>query len=357
MKDVAEHFNTDEFRWVAGIHRNTDNPHVHLLIHRGYVDRESRRAKQLTAFQRNLRFSWSSGPNGERINNPGVLRLSFEKHLDRNIEMVRVNRGKAEQKLREDRLVLGRAMLAEDAAERLKEMRDSAIELGDRRRYKIVDGRGHSRWLSEHYLQLKAEALADRTLARLSPGWFPDVRRQMQEEAFAAEIEQYQPAIQEIRELRRADLDWADAKWQQALRASRPLVWSAATIRVKYETAEMTEPTPELTRQELNRLQDRAISIGDAERFRMLETIRVDLAAERGQPVRTDEEIGRLRAHIFVSRSALIVEQEASRGFEETKHLSRWAIGEETKRGGGGIELSLAEVERELAWQKGHRSN
>src|SRR5262245_14268763 len=32
--------NVDELRWVAGIHRNTDNPHIHLLIHRDSIDRE-----------------------------------------------------------------------------------------------------------------------------------------------------------------------------------------------------------------------------------------------------------------------------------------------------------------------------
>ena len=338
-------------RWVAGIHRNTDNPHIHLLIHRGYVDRGSRRAKQLTTFQRDLRISWSNEPNGERNPHPGLLSLAFEKHLDRNIERVKAEREKTEQKLREDREVLGRAMLAEDAAERLKEMRDAAITLGERRRYKIVDGRGHSRWLSENDLGLKAEAKADRAMARLSPGWLPDVRRQMRNEAIAEEMAQYQPAIQQIREMRQADLDWAEVKWQQARQASRPLLTKAAATRAEYEAAGKAAPAPELTREELNRLQGRAVAIGDAERFRMLEAIRVNLATEKGQPVRTSEEARRLRAQLFVSRSALMVEQEASRGFEETKHLRRWTIGEPIKRSGGGIEFSLTEVERELVWQ------
>jgi type VI protein secretion system component VasK len=85
------------------------------------VDRGSRRAKQLTTFQRDLRISWSNEPNGERNPPPGLLSLAFERHLDRSIERVRTDREKAEQKPREDRKVLGRAMLAEAAAERLKE--------------------------------------------------------------------------------------------------------------------------------------------------------------------------------------------------------------------------------------------
>ncbi len=273
------------------------------------------------------------------------------KLFERNIERVKADQEKAEQKLRVDRQILGRAMLAEDTAERLREMRDLTIALGDRRRYKIVDGRNHSRWLSEHDLRLKAKAAADRTLARLSPGWFPDVRRQMREEAFAAEMARYQPTIREIRELRRADLDWAEAKWQQALRASRPLHWKATSIRSEYESAGVAAPTPELTCEELNRLQDRAVAINGAQRFRMMEKLRVDLAAERSWPTRTKGEIGRLQAQLFVSQSGLIVEQEASRRFEEMKHLRRWAIGTQTEKDGGRNEVSLAEVERALAWQ------
>ncbi|MGH9839049.1 MAG: hypothetical protein ACREEM_09715 [Blastocatellia bacterium] len=354
MKDVTDHFNADKLRWVAGIHRNTGNLHLHLLIHRDYVDRQTRRVKQLTAFQRDLRISWSSGPNGERITNPGVLSLAFEKHLERNIEKVRVDREKTEQKLREDSQVLGRAMLAEGAVERLKEMRDSAITLGDRRRYKIVDARGHSRWLSEHDLRLRAEAAADRTLARLSPGWLPDVKRRIRDDAFAEEMKRYEPVIQEIRQFRNADLEWAEMKWQQAMGVSRPLHWKVAAIQQEYESAGTAVPTPALTRDEMNRLQDRALNLGDAGRFRKLEEIRGSLAAEKRQPSRTDKEVGRLRAQLFVSQSSLAVEQKTLREFEETKHFRRWPLGKQERIEnpfGNRTDRSLTEIERALAWE------
>ncbi len=351
MNDVADHFNTDGFRWVAGIHRNTDNPHIHLLIHRSYVDRASGRIKQLTAFQRDLRFSWSSGSNGERVNHPGVLSLAFERHMERYIELVKVGQERTEQKLREDRQILGRAMMAEDAADRLSEVRNAAIELGDQRRYKLVDGQGHGRWLSEHDLRLKAGVRAHQSMTRLSPGWFPNVRRKMQKEVFSEEMARYQPAIREIRELRRAELDWMEAKWLKAVRAYHPLLQRAAEIEVEYQNSGMEKPTPELTREELNRLQNRAVVTGNPARFRNLEAIRRQLAMEQGRPTRSDGEIGRLRAQLFVNQSALLVEREALRGFEEMKHLRRWVIGGQNERNGGQIEVSLAEVDRELAWQ------
>jgi hypothetical protein len=354
MKDMGDLLNADELRWVAGIHRNTDNPHVHLLIHRDYVDREAKREKRLAALQRELRLSWSSAPDGERITNPGALSQAFEKHLERNIERAREDRERADRKLRGDRLTLGRAMLAEDAVERLEEMRDTAIAMGEHRRYKIVDAQGRSRWLSEHDLRSRAEARADPALARLTPGWNPEVRRQLRSEAYSQEIKRYGPIIRKIRGMRGADLEWAEVKLQRSSEAARPLIENAKAIRREYESAGQVIPAPILSRAELAGLQDRAVLLGDAKRFRRLEEIRVSLAAEKGSPTRTESEIGRLRAQLFVVRSSLIAEQQALLGFEETKHLRRWLVDRNTEREqkpGSRIDNSLVAIEKALAWE------
>ncbi|GEM_PF-860803 len=354
VKDMADLFNADELRWVAGIHRNTDNPHVHLLIHRDYVDRETKREKRLTALQRELRLSWSNAPDGERVTNPGALSQAFEKHLERNIERAQEDREKADQKLRGDRLTLGRAMLAEEAVERLEEMRDAAIAMGEHRRYKIVDAQGRSRWLSEHDLRLRAEASADQAMARLTPDWNQEVRRQLRSEAYGQEVKRYGPIIRKIREKRGADLEWAEAKLQRSSEAARPLIENAKAIRREYESAGRAIPAPILSRAELAGLQDRAVQLGDAERFRKLEEIRASLAAEKGSPNRTEGEIGRLRAQLFVARSSLIAEQQALLSFEETKHLRQWLVDRTMERGqtlGSRTDNSLVAIEKALAWE------
>jgi len=63
MKRMADDLNAKDLRWVAGIHRNTDNPHVHLLIHRDYSDRETSRTKRL----KTLRKRCASVGNGRRM--------------------------------------------------------------------------------------------------------------------------------------------------------------------------------------------------------------------------------------------------------------------------------------------------
>jgi hypothetical protein len=354
MKDIGDLFNADELRWAAGIHRNTDNPHVHLLIHRDYVDRETRRIKRLSALQRELRLSWSSAPDGERVTNPGALSQAIEKHLERNIERAREDRERADRKLRGDRLTLGRAMLAEDAVERLEEMRDTAIAMGEHRRYKIVDAQGRSRWLSEHDLRLRAEARADQAMARLTPGWNPEVRRQLRSESYGQEIKRYGPIIRKIREMRGAELEWAEVKLQRSSEAARPLIENAKAIRREYESAGLAIPTPILSRAELAGLQDRAVLLGDAERFKRLEEIRSSLVAEKGSPTRIEGEVGRLRAQLFVARSSLIAEQQALLSFEETKHLRQWLVDRTMERGqtpGSRTDNSLVAIEKALAWE------
>ena len=86
MKEMAADLNTDELRWVAGIHRNTDNPHVHLLIHRDYAGRETSRTKRLKTLPKEMRVSWERAEHGSRITNPGSLSRTFETFLETRIE-------------------------------------------------------------------------------------------------------------------------------------------------------------------------------------------------------------------------------------------------------------------------------
>lgn len=352
MKEMADFFNTNDLRWVAGVHRNTDNPHVHLLVHRDYVERETRRPKRLNALHRDWRLSWSSTPNGERVHKPGTLSLTFGKHLERHIELARGAREKSGQKLNTERLILGKAMVTKDNIERWQEAYEAALTYGERRCYKVVDARGQSRWLSERDLRSRAEAKADWVTAKVAQDWKPEARKELRSEVFAQEIESYKPILKKIRELRGADLEWIGLKLRQLADASRPLRDQAKVISQAYQKTGSVIPTPLLTQAELARMQERTVSTGDTENLRKLEEIRVRLAAEKGAPTRSNGEIGRLQAQLFVTRSSLLVEQQALSGFEKAKHLRRWTIDDGEKRGPLSAERasrSLAEIDKALA--------
>lgn len=86
VRGMATSLSAEGLRWVAGIHRNTDNPHVHLLIHRDFFDRETGRKKRLENLPKEMRVSWTRATDGSRIVNPGALSRAFESLLEHDLK-------------------------------------------------------------------------------------------------------------------------------------------------------------------------------------------------------------------------------------------------------------------------------
>jgi hypothetical protein len=366
LKEMADALNAEKLRWVAGIHRNTDNPHVHLLIHRDYVDRQTGRAKRLDTLPKEMRVSWEKAPDGTRIINPGLFSQTFEQHLDQNIRQFTNDQRRKLQEERAERVTLGQAIVAADRIEQLQESLRAADAFGEWRRYRVVDALGRSRLVSEFDLLQRANALGRQMTAQVKFKLPAEVREQMRHEAAAQEFGKSDGVIKKIRLARFADLNALEMKLQQAISASRPAISESVAIKEKYESAGLIIPTPILSRADLAQLQNRAISLGDAEKLKTLEEIRITLAAEKGEPTRLDSETGRLRAQRFVARSRLMVEQQTAARFEETKHLRQWSLGNNERQSKDslvGIESALAFASdqakfigaRSLHWNDDHR--
>jgi len=344
LKEMADALNAEKLRWVAGLHRNTDNPHVHLLIHRDYVDRQTGHVKRLNTLPKEMRVSWEKAPDGTRIINPGLFSQTFEKHLDQNIKQFTNEQQRKSQEERAERVTLGQAMVAADRIEQLQESLRAAVAFGEWRRYQVVDEQGRSRLVSEFDLRQRADAIGRQITAQVKFNLPAETRAQMRHEAAAQEIGRYGGVIKKIRVARRADLGAIEMKLQQAISASRPAISESVAIREKYETAGLTVPTPILSRADLAQLQNRAIFLVDVEKLKKLEEVRITLATEKGEPARLDPETRRLRAQLFVARSHLIVEQQTAARFEETKHIRQWAVNNNehhTKESLAGIESAL----------------
>ena len=366
LKEMTDALNAEKLRWVAGIHRNTDNPHVHLLIHRDYVDRQTGSAKRLDTLPKEMRVSWKKALDGKRIINPGLFSQTFEKYLDQNIRQFTDDQQRKSQEERAERVTLGQAMVAADRIEQLQESLRAADAFGEWRRYRIADAQGRSRLISEFDLRKKADAIGRQVTAQVKFKLPAEVRTQMQHEAAAQEISKSGGVIKKIRVARFADLNALEMKLQQAISASLPAISESVAIKEKYESAGLIIPTPILSRADLAQLQNRAISFGDAEKLNRLEKIRIALAAEKGESARLPLETGRLRAQRFVARSRLMVEQQTAARFEETKHLRQWSAGNDerqTKDSLAGIESALVAASdqakfvgaRSLHWNDDHR--
>lgn len=360
MKEMAADLNASELRWVAGIHRNTDNPHIHLLIHRDYSDRETGQTKRLKTLPKEMRVSWERAEDSSRITDPGSLSRTFETFLEertekaRQIEKTRAEIAPAEVgKVHEERLLLGRAMVAEEKIERLTRQRDDALQFGAKFRYEFTNGQGRCRGFSERDIHQRGQVKAYQVMSDLPAIPTPGERGQLRTEIVASELARNEELLAKHRKTRSADLANIELKLNGALEASRHLIEKAATIRAPYEESGRPAPIPILPRVKLAELQDRAIERGDAERVRRLEEIRIALAAETGSPIRTENEVARLGAQLFVAQSSLAAEQEAAKRFEESKHLVRWDLPKDSPgedRREEPARKSLAEIDRALVW-------
>jgi len=363
MQEMAEAAAAKKLIWVAGIHRNTAHPHLHLVIHRDYLSRATGELKQLRRLPREMLPGREKGTDGQEQTRPGKISQSFESALDRAIERARLEalaRDEHKQKTapasalrsqagdREDSLALGRAMVAEDRIEWLAGMRAGAIRFGELRRYEVIDARGSRRMLSIADLRRRAEAKANETIwrnptrARLSP----EERQLARQNLVENELARRATTLERIEQVRAATLSQINHRLLGAERRAAPLLAAGGEVKAKYQKAGKYLPAPIIARADLSRMQERAIAGGQVGKVRELERIRHALAAENQAPARTPQEAGRLGARLLLAQSELALAQERAGRFEETKHWQRWAVSERETR-----KFSLAEVERAISWE------
>ncbi|MGE0133446.1 MAG: relaxase MobL [Blastocatellales bacterium] len=89
VSQIADELRADNLRWVAGIHRNTDHPHIHLLIYRTYLDRATGRETRLTRIPEEMLARRVNDETGAGKIVPGSFSLAFETALDRAQERAR----------------------------------------------------------------------------------------------------------------------------------------------------------------------------------------------------------------------------------------------------------------------------
>lgn len=363
MQEMAEAAGAKKLIWVAGIHRNTAHPHLHLVIQRAYLSRATGELKRLRRLPREMLPGRERGVDGREQTRSGKIGQSFENALDRAIERARLEapaRGETNQKTapasvwrgqtddHEDRLALGRAMVAEDRIEWLAGMRASAIRFGELRRFEVIDARGSRRKLSIADLRRRAEAKANETLWRNSTRakLSPEERQRARQNLIENELTRRATTLERIEEVRAVTLDQINHRLLEAERVAAPLLAAGGEVKAKYHEAGKDLPAPIISRADLSRMQARAIAGRQVGKVRELELIRQALAAENQAPPRTPQEVGRLEARLLLAQSELTLAQERAARFEETKHWQRWTVSERETR-----KFSLAEVERAIGWE------
>jgi hypothetical protein len=123
IAEIAQELDAESLRWVAGVHRNTEHPHLHLLIHRDYVVRETGQLRRFHRLPESALASRSQDENGVEKIHPGSFSQAFASALDRAQE-----RARTAPPQREEAAPNARALPSTEGQKNVTEKNDSATE-------------------------------------------------------------------------------------------------------------------------------------------------------------------------------------------------------------------------------------
>jgi len=322
MKQFEKEIGADKLSWAAGVHRNTDNPHVHIAIQKEYFDKNLEK-KSLNKIPVSLLPHYEKD-GAEKTFQPGVLIETATNKLDeillekeqeishKNNEQNRIaekgrnksnnsqrleNFPKAKSKVENEseREILAQAILSKYYLEITRENLESLENHGDKRRFKIFDEiTKKTRKMSLFDLERRAEKRANRSIKKQNitdPAKKDELQKKLVEGEFEKNAEGikriktilHNLVIKESRELKSRENDYKNIK---------PL---AEKIRVLYKSENKKLPVPLLSSDELEMLQANSLEKKDIRVAHYFEKVRKELSKERGEPTRSNDEIAKLK--------------------------------------------------------------
>lgn len=398
MNGMAEEMNVEGLSWVAGIHRNTENPHVHIVIRNAAIERGGVREKQIGRLRTSL-LPHKQIVDGKEIIVPGRIGNRFLTALDKqqerflNPDQPRVKgrdawedlyqRARGEKREHDHSKASTRELAGEDKLTRqfksgrtqvlhqavdhrsiVGTWRPGALSREDAHKdYRIALGR-HLEFSTrlafaevwyeravKHGDTYRFEVVDQttneprkiseldvhrRASARAQRTNAPD--RAAREQAFEADLSRHRETLDQLLEAREAKIA-ALGKDVGSLRGTVGKV--EQVLMQRNDAPSETRLIPILSRQTLSELQETAVKLNLAEKVEELEMIRVALAREYNAPVRTDDEASMLAAQVDVARACLTARNERLEKFEASVHLTPYEV--------HGERWSLAALDKQIS--------
>ena len=392
MKGMTEELNVKRLTWIAGSHRNTENPHAHLVVHKQAVERGTGKEKRIGRIPKRL-LPHKEMQEGREVLVPGRIGDRFLSALDKQQERY-LSR---EQRGNKTRAVMDQLL------DRIREGGRTQNERGANERVgvQVNEARtGHSRGLASTSSFDRAAIARSWSEDAQAPGAYSDVRLALgrrlevslrlsfaqawhdravehgdtyrfevidqstseerkisdldvhrraaarsqhfldsadRERAYEADLSRHRETLDELRKAREEKID-ALSKDISAL--SGKLAMVEARLSPVYST-EAKNHKPIISRSTLSELQEQAVKLNLSETFRELEELRSELAREHKAPVRTDEEAGRLAAQFNVARADYLAREKRLDNFEASVHLANYEVTDER--------WSLAALDKRIA--------
>lgn len=363
MKQLEEAIGADKLNWAAGIHRNTDNPHVHIAVQKEFFDENFER-RRLRRIPQNCLPHYEKNGEGDKTFTPGVLIEAATQKLDEIIlEKAKAKDG-AKQKLREqseqsrasgktqngerrqtekanqietksngettrERDVLARAILAKFHLEKTRENLESLETGGHLRRFKIADAvTNQKRRMSLFDLERRAEKDAARQIKKLNVSDAAK-RDKLKKKLVAKDLEKNADGIKRIRTILHNLLVKENQNLLRRESDYEKIKPAAEKIRRACARENKKLPIPNLSASELEMLQARSVERRDVRAANYFETVRKELARERNMPTRSNEEIRRLKALRILSELKAQSQEKQLKDSTDRKRFSPVEIGGE----------------------------
>ena len=374
MKGVAGELNVEELTWVAGIHRNSDNPHAHIVMRNSAIDRGGVKEKEIGQLRKSL-LPHKEMKDGKEIIVPGRLGEKFLAALDkqqalylnRDPERIKAQQAwqqlverlgstnrpngnlhvlgethetssgrlkdsrnlpdsraitlswNADARVHEDnnrgyRLALGRHLEFSTRLAFAEIWHERAVTYGDTYRFNVVDQTtSEERKISELDVHRRASARAQRIDSR---------DRAVREEAYQTDLSSHRETLDQLTEAREAKIA-ALGKDVGSLRGTLSKVEQGLT---RHQAPSGKSLTPLISRQTLSELENTAIRLNLAEKVTELEKLRTELAREHKAPARTDGEAATLLAQVNVARADFMARSTRLENFEASVHVTNYEV-------------------------------
>ena len=394
MNGMAEELNVQRLTWVSGIHRNTENPHAHIVVLKQTIERGTGQEKRLTRIPKRL-LPHKEMQESREVLVPGRIGNRFLAALEKQ-QAVYLTPEHPQTKAR---------VVMDQLLERIQEGRRAQTERSGRKRSVLEVNEGREQRFPDQARSSSIDRAAiarswsddtrisaDYTSVRLTLGrkfeltmrvkfaqaWHEravehgdtyrfevvdqstseerrisdlDVHRRAsaraqhfrelvdRERAYEADLGRHRETLDELRKSREAKVD-ALSKDISALSGKLELV--EARLGVVYDSA--TNHTPIVSRSTLSELQDQAVKLSLPQTVRELEELRLELAREHKAPERTEEEAATLVAHFNVARADYLAREKRLDNFEASVHLVNYEVGDER--------WSLATLDKQIAQRR-----
>jgi len=396
MKGMAEELNAEGLTWVAGIHRNTDHPHAHIVLRNEFIERGAFREKQIGTLRKSL-LPHRETEEGKEVIVPGRIGERFlaaldkqqALHLGHDAETIRareaweqlVDRFQSSRAGPSERSASaasdetgGRTPSGQSATQRDQRPFDERLIAASWNKEAPAVEREHTAYriaLGKHLefsTQLSfTEIWHDRAVQHGDTYRFKvvdqttgeerkiselDVHRRAaaraqrinpsdrsgREQVFEADLSRHRETLDQLTEAQEAKIA-ALGKDVSSLRGNLAQIEKHITRR--YETPAEKQLTPILSRQTLSELQNQAVRLNLPEKVSELEKLRVELAREYKGPARTEDESATLAAQVNIARADFMARDARLENFEASVHLTPYEV--------HGERWSLAALDKQIS--------